>query len=93
MYDKFLDWFKLLPLAAIVDNKYFCVHGGISPDFVSLSNIISIKKINSKESVEILKFLKKDYFVIYSGVIPQMMMIKIGNKIQFEESLTFIVAV
>jgi len=40
MYEKILDWFKMLPLAAVIDGKYFCVHGGISPDYVSLSKIL-----------------------------------------------------
>ena len=38
-YEKVLDWFKLLPLAAVIDGKYFSVHGGISPDFIGLSKI------------------------------------------------------
>lgn len=31
VYDRFLQLFCKLPLCALVDNKYFCVHGGISP--------------------------------------------------------------
>lgn len=31
VYDRFLELFCKLPLCALVDNKYFCVHGGISP--------------------------------------------------------------
>lgn len=32
IYWKICEVFELLPVAAIVDRKYFCVHGGISPD-------------------------------------------------------------
>jgi len=31
IYDMFLEVFECLPLAAIVNNDYLCMHGGISP--------------------------------------------------------------
>ena len=33
------ELFDLLQLAAIVDNKYFCVHGGLSPDLKKIEEI------------------------------------------------------
>lgn len=32
-----MDLFMNLPLSAVVDEKYFVVHGGISPKFKNLS--------------------------------------------------------
>lgn len=32
-----IDLFSKLPLCAIIDHTYFCVHGGISPDVTKIS--------------------------------------------------------
>ncbi|KAH0792071.1 Serine/threonine-protein phosphatase PP1-beta [Histomonas meleagridis] len=40
----FNDVFNCMPLAAIIDDKIFCVHGGLSPDLRSLDNIRSIPR-------------------------------------------------
>lgn len=35
-----MDVFDLLPLACVVDNKYFCVHGGVSPKAIDVQTIL-----------------------------------------------------
>jgi predicted phosphodiesterase len=44
VYQKFVKSFSHLPYAAVVNNKYFCVHGGISPDLASVDEIADIEK-------------------------------------------------
>ena len=43
VYEAFLELFKAMPLACIVDGSYLCMHGGISP---SLQYISEINKID-----------------------------------------------
>ena len=38
------DFFNTLPLAAVIGNRVFCVHGGLSPFLTSLDDISSIKR-------------------------------------------------
>jgi serine/threonine-protein phosphatase 2B catalytic subunit len=39
VYDAFMDLFDTLPLSALVNNKFLCIHGGISSE---LKNVIKL---------------------------------------------------
>ncbi|UKZ78988.1 phosphoprotein phosphatase PP4 catalytic subunit [Trichoderma virens FT-333] len=39
LWETFVDLFNCMPLAAIVDEKIFCTHGGLSPDLNSMEQI------------------------------------------------------
>lgn len=46
VYNSFLANFKQLPIAAVVQNKAFCCHGGISPDLVKVDEINKIQRVS-----------------------------------------------
>lgn len=48
MWKCFTDLFDFFPLSALVENKIFCLHGGLSPD---LSTIDDIRLLNRKQEV------------------------------------------
>jgi serine/threonine-protein phosphatase 2B catalytic subunit len=39
IYNLFLESFESMPIAAIVNKDYLCVHGGISPEMVTVEEI------------------------------------------------------
>lgn len=46
VYHAALNAFNSLPLCAVVNKQFFCVHGGISPHLKSLSDIDAIDRFN-----------------------------------------------
>ncbi|EER18022.1 protein phosphatase type 1, putative [Perkinsus marinus ATCC 50983] len=44
LWKSFCEMFNLLPLAATIDEKIFCVHAGLSPDITSMSAINNVKR-------------------------------------------------
>ena len=39
LWKTFTDCFNCLPIAAIIDEKIFCMHGGLSPDLKTMEQI------------------------------------------------------
>lgn len=45
VYDAIMASFDALPIACIVNNKFIAVHGGISPELVSMQDIINLERV------------------------------------------------
>ncbi|PKA46103.1 Serine/threonine-protein phosphatase PP1 [Apostasia shenzhenica] len=48
LWKVFTDCFNCLPVAALIDDKILCMHGGLSPD---LSNLVQIKSLSRPSDV------------------------------------------
>jgi serine/threonine-protein phosphatase PP1 catalytic subunit len=44
LWKSFIDCFNCMPVAALVEDKILCMHGGLSPDLVSVSQINQISR-------------------------------------------------
>ena len=46
IYNKINELFDLLQLSAVIDNKYFCVHGGLSPELKKIEDLNNLERKN-----------------------------------------------
>ncbi len=44
IYNRVMEVFDMLPIGAIVNNKFFTVHGGLSPSFKKISSLNKIDR-------------------------------------------------
>lgn len=42
LWKAFIDCFNCLPVAALIEEKIICMHGGLSPDLVNIKQINEI---------------------------------------------------
>ncbi|KAK1231000.1 hypothetical protein PQX77_005887 [Marasmius sp. AFHP31] len=50
VYEACISSFCALPVAAVVDNKFFCVHGGLSPELRTLQDIAGMNRFQEPGS-------------------------------------------
>lgn len=43
LWKAFSECFNFFPIAAVVENKLFCMHGGLSPELTNLNQVKQIK--------------------------------------------------
>jgi serine/threonine-protein phosphatase PP1 catalytic subunit len=44
LWKLFIDCFNCLPVAALIDDRILCMHGGLSPELESIEQIKKIEK-------------------------------------------------
>ena len=77
LWKTFTDCFNCLPLAAIIDEKIFCCHGGLSPDLESMEQIRRIIRPTGIYFCWLLPrqlyqtFRTKDFYAIFCGPTPK----------------------
>ncbi|KAI0746373.1 Metallo-dependent phosphatase-like protein [Daedaleopsis nitida] len=54
VYDACIRSFQALPITALVDGKFFCVHGGISPELDTLQDLVHLNRFEEPASKGLL---------------------------------------
>lgn len=67
LWKTFTDCFNCLPIAAIIDEKIFCCHGGLSPDLQGMEQIRRIMRPTDVPDTGIVTefWLKISFLCVY----------------------------
>ena len=82
LWKLFIDCFNCLPVAALIDDRILCMHGGLSPE---LESIEQIKKVEKPTDVPDTgkRIIIQGYCVTYCGQIL-IKILKDGEKMREE---------
>ena len=82
IWTSFTELFNYLPIAAIIDEKIFCVHGGLSPELKRIEDILKISRptdipdtgllsdlLKSNPDKDVLEYDKNDKEILFGEKI------------------------
>jgi serine/threonine-protein phosphatase 2B catalytic subunit len=62
VYDACAESFCALPLAGLLDGKFFCVHGGISPELNTISDIDRVRILRKLKALDLTRVIRSPGF-------------------------------
>lgn len=68
----FMDAFDSLPIACVVNEKYFCVHGGITDKIKTVLVIVKIRLTKFRRLIDLTKFHYQGHIVTLFGLIQHL---------------------
>ncbi len=84
LFKLFTVMFNWMPVSAIIDNKIFCLHGGLSPDLPTYDQILKLNRptevpTSGMSKVIILKVYYATYYgqTLQQNAIPGKIMIEV----------------
>lgn len=87
LWKTFTDCFNCLPIAAIIDEKIFTMHGGLSPDLQSMEQIRRVMRPTdvpdtgeSRVAVLMLVLLRAASYVVISVFRPSLRSAVVGPR-------------
>lgn len=80
LWKTFTDCFNCLPVAAIIDDKIFCMHGGLSPELTNMEQIRRIIRptdvpdtgFKKEANFRVIRYLKDFYAISYGQTLIKM---------------------
>ena len=77
-----MNMFDCLPLACIINGKFLCVHGGISPDLQTVFYVSYFSWMIFSTSIGSRRYPSLDCFVTFYGPIPLIIRTALYRKLQ-----------